>query len=127
MYINAAKGYFAVAKKIDDKATRASLLYLSVLAAHKAEFFSSSHVPNKNNVDDDSKESTKLISSTAGRMNTFQSPETLYEGSTRRDIERGSRPSGHEVVADLLVLEARLADLGKQFDMIIIIIYYLDS
>lgn len=117
-YISAAKNYLLVAKNIDDKVTRASILYLSTLAANKAELVSSTshvsiaHIPT---IDD----SIAPISSTGGRLNTFSPPmqplEDMKKHAEQRNHPSSSSSSGSsEVVADLLVLEARLNELGKQ-------------
>jgi hypothetical protein len=117
-YISAAKNYLLVAKNIDDKVTRASILYLSTLAANKAELVSSTshvsfaHIPTTD-------DSMAPISSTGGRLNTFSPPMQPSE-DMKKHVEQRNHPSssssggGSEVVADLLVLETRLNELGKR-------------
>jgi len=112
-YISAAKNYLLVAKNIDDKVTRASIFYLSTLAANKEELVSSTshvsiaHIPTTD-------DSMAPISSTGGRLNTFPPPMQPSE-DMKKHVERGNQPSSSsEVVADLFVLETRLNELGKR-------------
>jgi hypothetical protein len=113
LYISAAKQFLSIAKNVQDKSTKASVVYLAALAASKAEVIVDSDVIGPIDPQSGSFTSkamgTDVMKTNNGRLISFPNVDVT---APLEHIVEAPKMSTRDYISDLLVLEHKLNDLG---------------